>query len=1020
MPGYHIAFESPWYLVLLGLVPVLWWFSYRSLGVLGRWRRLAALSLRTAVLVLLVLALAEAQMVRTSDRLTAIFLLDQSMSIPPAQRRAMAEYVNEAILDHRREGDRVGVVVFGGDAAIEIPPFDDDVQMQPRLESFVDPEYTNLAAAMKLAQASFPEDAAKRIVVVSDGNENLGNALEQARGLAAAGIGLDAVPVRYQSRSEIVMERLTIPSDVRRGEPFELRAVLNNTADERKGDAAAVRGRLVLSQKTGDRTITLSDEKVTLPPGKRVLSIQHELELPDFYTFEARFVPDDPAADGMPQNNRASTFTHVRGRGQILLVENRQSRGQFDLLVERLRQQDLEVHLRPSDQLFSSLGELQPYDAVLLADVPREDFTEAQIDMLVRNTQQMGSGLLMLGGPNSFGAGGWANTSLEEAMPVDFQIRSAKVVPRGALAMLMHASEIARGNHWQKVIGGEALKALGARDYCGVVHWDGVEKWLWRPGMREVGGNRDAMLARIDRMLPGDMPTFDPAMVLARQAFAKLKTTAVKHMIIISDGDPSPPSRAVIQALVDLSVTVTTVAVGAHGPANSAVLQRLAQNTGGKYYTVNNPRALPRIFQREARRVARPLIWEDSAGVQPRIRFPHEMLRGIDAPLPTMRGFVLTTVKENPLVEVALVSPKPAAPENNTVLAGWTYGLGKAVAFTSDAGARWTSAWTAWPEYDKLFSQMVRWTMRPVGQSGKFSVSTDIEDGRVKVVVTALDRNDEFLNFLDMRATVVGPDLKPIPLDMRQTAPGRYEGSFDSPQAGSYFVMIQPGAGQSPVRTGVNVPYSAEYRDRATNRSLLVQLAELQPEDGTAGRVVELPDLMVDTDEPLDAPRPIAYDPFRHDLPKATSSQDIWPYLVFLGSCLFFLDVFIRRVQVGFAWVPTLAGRLRDQVLGTPRTEAEPEYMDRLRSRKQAVSQELDDLQRRARFEAPEAADAPPTDAATEAETRPPEKRPGAPSMTTQETPEAEGYTQRLLRAKKEIWEQQQRKKHQEGGQDQT
>ena len=101
--------------------------------------------------------------------------------------------------------------------------------------------------------------------------------------------------------------------------------------------------------------------------------------------------------------------------------------------------------------------------------------------MLVRNTQNMGSGLVMLGGPNSFGAGGWTNTPLEEAMPVDFQIKNAKVVPVGALAMLMHASEMAEGNHWQKVIAREALKTLGDQDYCGVMHWEGDDEWLWGP-----------------------------------------------------------------------------------------------------------------------------------------------------------------------------------------------------------------------------------------------------------------------------------------------------------------------------------------------------------------------------------------------------------------------------------------------------------------------------------------------------------------------------------------------------------
>ena len=88
---------------------------------------------------------------------------------------------------------------------------------------------------MKLAQATFPEDAARRIVLVTDGNQNQGNALEQAQAVAASGIGIDVVPVRYHSRAEVAVERVILPSDVRRNEPFDLRVVLSNNCDVRPG-----------------------------------------------------------------------------------------------------------------------------------------------------------------------------------------------------------------------------------------------------------------------------------------------------------------------------------------------------------------------------------------------------------------------------------------------------------------------------------------------------------------------------------------------------------------------------------------------------------------------------------------------------------------------------------------------------------------------------------------------------------------------------------------------------------------
>lgn len=1005
---YQLSFDHPWYLALLVLLPLMWWFSFRSLAGLGSIRRAVAIILRSLVFTLIILALAEVNLVRTSDRLTVIFLLDQSLSIPADRREAMIEYTNQAIDRYREENNKTGVIVFGREAAIEIPPFDDDIQVPQAIESALDPEYTNLAAALKLAQASFPEDAAKRIVVISDGNQNVGDALEQAGIMADTGIGIDVVPVFYHSGSEVSVEKVSTPSDVRVGQPFDVRVVLNNSAEPTSEDNGEVQGTLRVTRSVEGRPQTVTDQPISLPPGKHVLTVRQELDQPSFYTFEARFLPEDRNDDRMSQNNRATNFTYIRGSGQVLFIEDHLHRGEFDLLVERLREQELEVSVRPTNQLFTNLAELQPYDTVILANVPRELFTDEQIDMLVRNTEQMGAGVIMLGGPNSFGAGGWTNTELEKAMPLDFQIRNPKVVPKGALALLMHASEIARGNHWQNVIAREAIKALGPQDYCGLLHWGNMgEEWLWLGqsghGMIPVGPNRDKMLGRLSRMTPGDMPDFNPSLIMARKAFSQLPDSGIRHMIIISDGDPTPPTPAVVTGLINAKVTVTTVAVGAHGPAGHVELQKLATATGGKYYKVNQAKALPKIFQREARRVARPLIFEKQDGFNVAIRYPHEMISGVEEPIPPLTGFVMTTVKANPLVEVELVAEVSEDEANNTILASWTYGAGRAVCFTSDAGARWANSWTTWDGYDKLFGQMVRWSMRPVGQEGNYSLATDVESGKVRVVVTALDKEDEFLNFLNLSGAVVGPDMQPLPLRLDQTAPGRYIGEFDATDAGNYFITLSPGAGQAPIRAGVNVPYSAEFRDRTTDEPLLEMLAGMQPVGGEQGVVVEsgTSGNMNDAMESW-----LATNVFRPGLAKAESSQGIWYLLVFVASCLFFGDVLIRRVSMSLTWIPPLAGKLRDRLLGREPAPAATQYMDRLRSSKEQVSERIEKQRAAARFEPSEEALT-----STEVYEELPEvvqKKP-APKPTgggiDQPQAEEEGYTSRLLKAKKKVWE---------------
>jgi hypothetical protein len=518
---------------------------------------------------------------------------------------------------------------------------------------------------------------------------------------------------------------------------------------------------------------------------------------------------------------------------------------------------------------------------------------------------------------------------------------------------------------------------------------------LWGNGLLPVGDNRDRMMARVDRMTPGDMPDFDPAMKMALSGFRSVPDAGIKHMIIISDGDPTPPSRGVVQAFRNMNVTISTVAVGAHGLAGSNLLANLAQPPG-KYYAPRNPKALPKIFQREARRVARPLVYEKETPWYVEVKSRHEILGEIDK-LPPITGFVLTSKKDNPLVEVSLVSPQPAGDKNSTILASWTYGLGRTVAFTSDAGARWTKSWPETQQYGILFAKMVRWSMRPTGGSGKFTVATEVKDQQVRVVVTALDEHDEFLNFLNMTGEALGPELKRIAFDLEQAAPGRYVGTFATQGAGSYYVAVSPGMkGVAPIFSGVNVPYSDEFRDRGTNEALLDELADMTPKGTGAkpGKVIKAAGDAKKTDALL------AVDTFRHgELPKATSTQDAWFYLVLVGSCLFFFDVFFRRVQVSLAWVGPLAGR----ILRRQPPPAQVETIERLRSRKAEVAGRIEQLRSDARFEPA----AQPTASIEDLQpvTGPKPEKPAAPPIAQKEKLEEESYTERLLRAKKRVWD---------------
>lgn len=949
-------FEQPQWLWLLALLPLVWWVGFDPLRRLGSVRRWLALTLRTIVFVLLVVALARIQWKQTTDRMTVFFLLDQSESIPIESRRFMLDYAANAVAQHRRvaEGDLAGVVVFGNDARIEVAPYDGELPLIGRLESAHALRFdaTNLEAALKIAKAAFLEGTARRIVVISDGNENLGNARRLARSLARDGIGIDVIPVELLSRSEISVVQVDLPSDVRLDQDFDVRVVLNyETGDAAPDPNQTVSGMLRLIQRAGVQTtssVSDREERITLRPGKNVLTFRQKLVNPGLHTLRAIFTPD--GNDFNQNNNEASAFTHIRGKASVLMIEDGSHLGEFGTFVERLRQEDFEVYTTTTAAPFSSLADLMAYDCVVLANVSRasdslvgtvDEFSDDQIQQLVRNTEELGCGLLVLGGDRSFGVGGWTGTELEKALPVDLQIDNDKVRATGAIVLVMHASEIGRANFWQQLVVLETIKLLGGSDYCGVVDWQpGGCAWLWRlpNGVDRVGTNRQLMLKRVRQMAPGDMPDFEPSMRMALDGLTSRRINpSVRHMVIISDGDPTPPGATILQDFIDNKIPISTVAIGAH--SQPTTMQDIAARTGGKFYNVPDAdgAALPKIVQRETRRIAKPLIKENAAGIPVGMTDNaaiHPVLAGIEpGSIDPITGYVMTTRKNHPLVETLLEASVPEAErEHATIAAVWQYGAGRSAVVTTDGGNKWAASWVPADYYDKLYAQLVRYLMRPVGNSGDIVLTTDIDQGRARVIVSAMNPGGEPLDFLDLKGRGVDPSNNGFDIRFEQVAPGRYAGEFPADQAGNYLFSLFPGKDFATVMSGVTVPASAEYFDRKSNDALLSELAAMQPSGGQTGTLV------ADSFAADSLGRLLQFDPFRRTLQSNFVTSDLWPWLLLCFGVLFATDVGVRRMALSLAWVGRWSAQVIARFRGKPAEASEVQQnIARLRARKAEI-----------------------------------------------------------------------------------
>src|SRR5262249_9742471 len=199
------------------------------------------------------------------------------------------------------------------------------------------------------------------------------------------------------------------------------------------------------------------------------------------------------------------------------------------------------------------------------------------------------------------------------------------------------------------------IKKLSPNDEVGVLHYDwGGHKW--HIPLTLIGNKRNTMLGMVDRMTPGDMPDFDGPLRMAHDALVEpVRNLATKHVIIISDGDPFLSNTQLLSRMKRDKVTVTTVGVATHGASQDTNLESIARGTGGRFYKVTNARALPAIYVKETRLVSQSFVYEKA--FQPRLVFKGGPTEKLPDTLNSLHGFVRTTPKQSPLVEIPILGP---------------------------------------------------------------------------------------------------------------------------------------------------------------------------------------------------------------------------------------------------------------------------------------------------------------------------------------------------------------------------
>jgi uncharacterized membrane protein len=861
----NIRLLYPEYLLFFLALPVLVWLFRPAARGLPRWRKVLLLMTRVGVLSLLVLGLSGLSLTYSSRAVHVLFVVDFSASVGSESRHQALQYVQQAIEAMKAE-DTAGLVVFGAEPSLESAPHRS--WAVETIHSTVNGEGTNIAKAIQLALASFPAAGKRRMVLLTDGNATMGNALEAAIVAKSLGVEISTVPLStIWKDNEVRLESVQAPEKVRSNERYEVQVVVWSREESH--------GKLVFL-KNG---YFLEERDISLRPGKNNLTFVDVTTEEGLYTYEAVI---NTSNDQIAENNRAATFTEVLGSPKVLLAY--EGKLESPQLVEALQTQGIAIEPRSWTEIPDTLHGLLKYDAILFDNVSGLGLSLAKMELLERYVRDGGGGFIMLGGDRSFGAGGYYQTPLEEMLPVTMDIPSRMTVPSLSMVLVIDRSDSMGGYvdetsrfgareraatklEVAKMASFAAIKLLNPFDQVGLVAFNTDYQWI--VPITEAG-KREQIAYKLSALTPSGGTDLYVGLEEGFRQLSQIRAMK-KHLIALSDGlTQKMDFRSLVARMVAEKITVSTVALGED--ADRQLLRDIAEWGGGRSYYTNDPMNIPRIFTTETVLVSRGFVEERN--FQPQLRMESAIFSGIDwQQIPPLRGYVLAYAK--PTAETLLVTDK-----GDPLLTVWRYGLGRSVAFTSDLKGRWGKAWLQWESFNQLVGQLVRWTQRQYSPEHLQS-TFQVADHQGTIFTDVLNERGEFVNYLVLNGTVVLPDRSRRELPLVQTAPGRYQGTFPLVGSGEYYVTLSgKGSGREvgPKTFGLAVPYAPEYLLLEPNRALLAQIASL-----TGGTMASLDtnigrELFTATEEDLRA------------------YQEIWFPLALAALLLFFCDILLRKL----------------------------------------------------------------------------------------------------------------------------
>ncbi len=857
--------SNPLFFLLIGLIPILLIINRCTRVEAAPWRKIGTLALRLGAVICLILALVGLQQKDREDILSVVFLLDVSDSVPISQQTEGIGQINTAV-DALKSIDEFSVILFGGQASVRLP-----MQLKgehPRLTedilpgAEVDQEATNLVEAIQLAM-SLPSGGPgrqKRLVLLSDGLQNVGEAAALLDLVRASEIELFTIPLVSEREYEVWVRDLQIPSQARSGEVFNVRAIVETTAD------AQVQARLYRN----DTPVT-DAQSIALKRGKQPIDFPQQISEEGSHEYRLEISLNDPIAE----NNTGYGFIRVSGSPHVLYVEGDAGQVALKTVLEENR---LTVEVIAPANFPNNLVVLQNNDALILSNVSADDLSAVQMELIESCVRDLGNGLVVIGGDRAFGRGGYHDTPLERVLPLDMTPRQKK--ESLALMLVVDAS-----GSMANYVGGDqkiqlaiegvraSVRALNDEDRAGVIGFAAKIKMEIQPTT-----DHKSIIRGVGKLRPGSGTKMYPAL---EKAYKRLKEIDAKqkHIILLSDGKSDGDFIPLAEQVAADRITISTIAIG---DADRVLMKKIAEAGGGAHRDVRNVSQLPKVMADEVRQTQQYTVQEPFQPIISEGEGP--ILAGINQ-TPKLYGYIATSEKE--LTQVYIHSH-----EEHPILAAWDYGLGRSIAFTSDVKPAWGRDWIAWENFGKFWGQAVNWVLPQTSGNADFDLNLSHGNGKGQVIIDAASIGAIPGSSSTFDVRVARPNAEGEAIELHRVAPTQYSGEFTIRERGAYLVTAQKkrdGKVESSMHKSLVLSYPAEFTEFETNRQLLNELASR-----TNGVFEPSPEQIAQhSGKGIEHLRPLSF------------------ALLTVSILLFVLEMILRRFSIASGYITDLKAQLR-------------------------------------------------------------------------------------------------------------